>query len=211
MGNAIVPGKYTVGLTGGIGSGKTMVANLFAARGASAIDTDQIAHELTAPGGIAIPEIKARFGDAFITSAGALDRARMRQHVFTDPAAKTELESILHPLIYIETVRKAVQATGSYLIFAVPLLVESGTWQNRVSRVLVVDCSEELQVQRVMRRNELGETQVRAIMATQASRETRLAIADDVILNNGDGAALIPQIDRYHAFYLSMANAGPSE
>lgn len=196
---------FTVGLTGGIGSGKTTVANMFAARGAAVIDTDQIAHELTRPGGIAIPAIAAQFGSDFIASTGALDRARMRDAVFADPAAKHRLEAILHPLIRSECERAAQQAQGPYLILVVPLLVESGNWKQRVSRVLVVDCPEQQQIMRVMDRNGLSEAQVRAIMASQATREQRLAAADDVLSNTEETAALEPQVERLHALYCHMA------
>lgn len=198
---------FSVGLTGGIGSGKTTVADMFAARGAAVIDTDQIAHQLTAPGGDAIPAIRAEFGAIFIASTGALDRARMRTAVFTDPAAKKRLEAILHPLIRDQCELAAIQAHGPYLLFVVPLLVESGAWRKRVSRVLVVDCSEQQQLVRVMDRNGLSESQVRAIMATQVTRAQRLAAADDILLNDGDLDALAPQIDRLHALYCSLAQA----
>lgn len=197
--------RFSVGLTGGIGSGKTTVADMFAVRGASIIDTDRIAHQLTVPGGLAIPDIRAQFGDAFLTAEGAMDRARMREYVFAEPTAKARLEAILHPLIRIETERAAAEAQGKYLMFAVPLLVESGSWKQRVSRVLVVDCTEETQVRRVMSRSGLDAAQVRAIMAAQASRQQRLSAADDVIDNDGDVVALVPQVDRLHALYLTLA------
>lgn len=200
---------FSVGLTGGIGSGKTTVANMFAARGAAVIDTDQIAHELTRPGGIAIPAIAAQFGADFIASTGALDRARMRDAVFAEPAAKQRLEAILHPLIRSECERAAQQAQGPYLMLVVPLLVESGTWKQRVSRVLVVDCPEQQQIVRVMDRNGLSEAQVRAIMAAQATRAQRLAAADDVLSNTGDTAALEPQVERLHALYCTLAQSLP--
>lgn len=196
---------FSVGLTGGIGSGKTTVANMFAARGAAVIDTDHIAHALTRPGGIAIPAIAKQFGEDFIASTGALDRARMRAAVFSDPTAKQRLEAILHPLIRSECDKEAQQAQGPYLILAVPLLVESKNWKQRVSRVLVVDCPEQQQIVRVMDRNGLSEEQVRAIMANQATREQRLAAADDVITNTGDTAALEPQVERLHALYCELA------
>jgi len=202
--------KFSVGLTGGIGSGKSTVADLFAACGAAVIDTDQIAHQLTAPGGAAIAAIQAQFGADFLTVDGAMDRAKMRVRVFADPTAKQQLETILHPLIRSETERAALQAQGTYLLFAIPLLVESGSWKQRLSRVLVVDCPETLQLQRVMQRNQLSEPQVRAIMATQASRAERLAAADDIIVNDGDRAALLPQIERLHALYLSLAKTAPT-
>jgi dephospho-CoA kinase len=193
--------RFSVGLTGGIGSGKTTVADMFVERGAAVIDTDRIAHQLTAAGGIAIAPIRAQFGDDFINADGAMDRTRMRAHVFSDAAAKQQLEAILHPLIRTETAKAGENAAGLYLIFAVPLLIESGNWKQRVGRILVVDCDEQVQLQRVMQRNALDESQVRAIMATQASRQQRLQAADDVIVNNGERAALLPQVERLHALY----------
>lgn len=204
--------RFSVGLTGGIGSGKSMVADMFAARGASVIDTDLIAHQLTAPNGGAMAAIRDAFGDAFVQASGALDRAAMRAQVFARPDLKRKLESILHPLIQAETERAAELALGSYLMFVVPLLVETGTWKHRVSRVLAVDCPETLQVARVMQRNAMTEAQVRAIMATQVSRSERLQQADDVIVNDSDIAALEPQVDRLHRLYSeqAMISAGKS-
>jgi dephospho-CoA kinase len=196
---------FSVGLTGGIGSGKSLVADLLAERGASLIDTDRIAHELTAPGGAAMSAIRQQFGPAFVTSEGALDRARMRQKVFAEPQAKKQLEAILHPMIRMETERAAANATGAYPVFVVPLLVESGTWKERVSRVLVVDCPQALQIERVMRRNGLPREQVQAIMAAQASREQRLAAADDVIVNDKTVADLLPEVERLHQLYCRLA------
>jgi dephospho-CoA kinase len=196
---------FSIGLTGGIGSGKTTVADLFGERGAALIDTDAIAHQLTTPGGVAIDAIRAAFGDDFIGADGAMDRARMRTHVFADAGARKRLEAVLHPLIRSETARAAQEARGDYLIFVVPLLVESQQWRTRTSRVLVVDCSEDIQIARVMQRNGMTRAQVEAIMAAQATRAERLAAADDVIENNGDTAALLPQIERLHARYLAMA------
>lgn len=199
--------RFSVGLTGGIGSGKSAVAELLAGHGAAIIDTDQIAHALTAPGGAAIPQIAASFGDNFLTSEGALDRAAMRARVFSDPAAKRQLEGILHPLIGQQTLIEAERAPGSYLVFVVPLLVESGRWKDRVDRVLVVDCSEALQLERVMRRSQLPAEQVRAIMASQASREQRLAVADDVIVNDQPLNVLGQAVAALHQRYLAMAAA----
>jgi dephospho-CoA kinase len=211
MSKKLPANAFSVGLTGGIGSGKTMVADMFAVRGAAIIDTDHIAHQLTAPGGIAIPAIRAQFGEAFLMADGAMNRVKMRETVFADPVAKRQLEFILHPLIRSETDRAAAQARGVYLMFVVPLLVESGTWKQRTSRVLVVDSREQLQVERVMSRSGLTEVQVRAIMATQASRETRLAAADDVIVNDGEAVALVPQIERLHALYSSLAESNQTK
>jgi dephospho-CoA kinase len=195
----------SIGLTGGIGCGKTTVANLFAERGATLVDTDLIAHAMTAPHGPAMAAIAAAFGPPFIAADGSLDRAAMRALVFTQPAARQRLEAILHPLIRAEAERQAAAATGLYVIFVVPLLIESGAWRERVGRILAVDCTEATQVARVMARNGLSETQVRAIMANQVSRATRLAAADDVIDNDGDAAALPPQVDRLHAQYLAIS------
>lgn len=195
----------SIGLTGGIGCGKTTVANLFAERGATLVDTDLIAHAMTAPHGPAMAAIAAAFGPPFIAADGSLDRAAMRALVFTQPAARQRLEAILHPLIRAEAERQAAAATGLYVIFVVPLLIESGAWRERVGRILAVDCTEATQVARVMARNGLSEAQVRAIMTNQVSRATRLAAADDVIDNDGDAAALPPQVDRLHARYLAIS------
>jgi len=195
---------FSVGLTGGIGSGKTTVADMFGALGASLVDTDAIAHALTAPHGSAMPAIVAEFGEGFATPEGALDRAKMRELVFTDPGARVRLEGILHPRIREATAAAAI-ATGPYVIFVVPLLIESGTWRERVTRILAVDCPEATQVARVMARNNLSEAQVRAIMAAQVTRAQRLAGADDVVLNDDGLEALSPQVERLHAFYMAEA------
>jgi dephospho-CoA kinase len=200
-------GKPTVCLTGGIGSGKSSVARLFEARGVAVIDADALAHELTAPGGAAIPAIRAAFGPEVIDERGALDRERMRQHVFGDPAARKRLEGILHPMIRDESERQRAAATSAYVILMIPLLVESGDPRRRCDRVLVVDCPEAEQVRRVMLRSNLGRAEVEAIMATQASRAERLAHADDVIDNGGDPDRLGPQVEALHARYLSLAGA----
>jgi dephospho-CoA kinase len=197
--------RFAIGLTGGIGCGKTTVADLFAARGASVIDTDQIAHSLTAPGGAAMPALIEAFGPGFATPDGALDRARMRTLVFADPDARARLEAVLHPRIREATAGAALLATGPYVIFVVPLLIESGTWRERVARVLAIDCPEATQVARVIARNNMTEDQVRAIMAAQVTRARRLEAADDVILNDDGLDALLPQVERLHAFYLDEA------
>lgn len=199
------PPAFSVGLTGGIGSGKSLVADLFAARGAAVIDTDQIAHQLTAPGGLAIAPIRHAFGDAFLTTDGALDRARMREHVFADAAARQQLEKILHPLIAQQTEAAARSSAGAYLLFVVPLLVESGRWVDRVDRVLVVDCPEAMQIARVQARNQFSVAQVEAIMATQVRRSERLAVADDVIINEGSPEAAAAAVERLHHAYLALA------
>jgi dephospho-CoA kinase len=195
---------FAVGLTGGIGSGKSTVADMFAARGATIVDTDLIAHSMTAPQGPAMPAIIAEFGAEFADASGAMDRARMRELVFSDAGAKTRLEAILHPRIRDAALAAGAAATGAYVIYAVPLLIESGTWRARVARVLAVDCEEQVQIARVMARNNLPEAQVRAIMAAQVSRTQRLAAADDVIVNNAGIAELEAQVERLHALYLQI-------
>jgi dephospho-CoA kinase len=199
--------KFAIGLTGGIGSGKSTVADLFAERGATVIDTDLIAHQLTAARGAAMPVIEREFGAQFVQPDGALDRAKMRAHVFDQSSEKQRLEAILHPLIRQACEAQAAAATGAYIMFVVPLLVESGSWKERVDRVVVVDCPEETQVSRVMQRSGLTRAQVLAIMAAQASRSARLAAADDVITNANGIDALAPQVDQLHARYLAMAQA----
>ncbi len=193
---------FSVGLTGGIGCGKTTVADMFGALGATLVDTDAIAHALTAPHGAAMPAILEEFGADFATPEGAMDRVKMRALVFSDATARARLEAILHPRIRDATAAAAALATGPYTIFVVPLLIESGTWVGRVTRVLAIDCPEEMQVARVMARNSMPEAQVRAIMATQVTREQRLAAADDVVVNDAGRDALQPQVERLHAFYL---------
>jgi dephospho-CoA kinase len=197
--------RFSVGLTGGIGCGKTTVADMFAELGAAIVDTDQIAHSLTAPHGAAMPAIVAEFGPEFATADGALDRARMRELVFSDSGAKARLEAILHPRIRDATYAAALVATGPYVIFVVPLLIESGAWRERVARVLAIDCPEEVQIARVMARNGLTEEQVKAIMAAQVTRAQRLAAADDVIVNDDGIDALRPQIAQLHDNYLTFS------
>ena len=199
---------FVVGLTGGIGSGKSTVADLFAAHGVPLVDTDVIAHRITAPHGIAMPQIAAEFGDSFVAADGSLDRARMRTLVFSDDGARKRLEGITHPLIRAETEREQREAQGPYVIVVVPLLVESGNWRTRVNRVLTVDCSVETQIARVMSRNGFSREQVLAIIARQATREARLAAADDIINNdNAPLDALKAQVDAQHRAYLALAAA----
>ena len=178
-----------IGLTGGIGSGKSTVSRMLAARGASIVDTDAIAHRLTLPGGAAMPALRQAFGETVVDADGGLDRAGMRALVFGEAppqrAARRALEAILHPLIGAEALRQGAAATGAAVVFDVPLLVESGRWRERVDRILVVDCSEATQVERVMRRSGWSDTAVRAVIAQQATREARHAVADVVILNDG--------------------------
>jgi dephospho-CoA kinase len=199
-------GSFVVGLTGGIGSGKSAVAERFAALGAGVVDTDLIAHRLTAPGGRALPALRMVFGDDVIGAGGAMDRAAMRARVFADLDARRRLEAILHPLIRSEAEAEvAALAAAPYVILMVPLLVESGAYRERCRRVCVVDCPETLQVERVSRRSGLPADQVRTIIAAQASRDERLAAADDVIDNSGDLASMQRQVDALHARYLALA------
>jgi len=177
-----------VGLTGGIGSGKSTVLQILAELGAAAVDADAISRATTAAGGAAIAAISQRFGAAFITSEGSLDRARMREHAYADPQARKLLEDIIHPLVGQESARQvqaALDAGVPCIVFDIPLLVESGRWRSQVDRVLVVDCSPETQVERVVERSGLQPQAVRAIMAAQAPRSLRLAAADIVICNEG--------------------------
>lgn len=196
-----------IGLTGGIGSGKSAVADQLGLLGAAIVDTDAIAHELTRPGGAAIPRIRELFGEGSIASDGSMDRNKIRELVFADPSARKRLESVLHPMIRAESERRIAAAAGAapYAVHVVPLLVESGDHRKRVSRVLVVDCEEDVQVERVRQRSGLSEAQVRRIIAAQAPRATRLAAADDVIDNNGPLAALAPQVHAMHERYLALA------
>jgi dephospho-CoA kinase len=203
--------SFSVGLTGGIGSGKSAVATLLSELGASIIDTDAISHSLTAAGGAAMPAIETLFGSKYLTSEGALDRAAMRELVFSDQGARRQLESVLHPLIAQKTQVEANQANGLYLIFVVPLLVESGRWKDRVDRILVVDCSEQLQIERVTRRNNLSAGQVQAIMATQANRTQRLAAANDVVVNETSLEALRAELEKLHQRYLGLAHEKQSQ
>jgi dephospho-CoA kinase len=196
---------FSVGLTGGIGCGKSTVADLFAALGATIVDTDVIAHALTAPQGAAMPAIVAEFGPDFAQPDGALDRARMRTLVFSDATARARLEAILHPRIRAATEAAGQAATGAYVIYVVPLLIESGSWRERVTRVLAIDCSEDTQVARVMQRSHLSADEVRAIMATQVTRARRLAEADDVVDNDAGLEALRAQVQALHERYLALS------
>lgn len=175
-----------VGLTGGIGSGKSTVCRMLRDLGAWIVDTDAIAHRLTAPGGRALPAIAAQFGTEVIADNGAMDRTRMRERVFADPAQRRALEAILHPMIGEDTRAEAAAAPqGAIVVFDVPLLVESGRWRDQVDRILVVDCPVETQIARVMQRNGWTADAVQRIIDQQASRAQRLAVADDVIVNDG--------------------------
>ncbi|OFZ99440.1 MAG: dephospho-CoA kinase [Betaproteobacteria bacterium RIFCSPLOWO2_02_67_12] len=196
-----------VGLTGGIGSGKTAAADEFARHGATVVDTDAIAHQLTRPGGAALNAIREQFGPEFLDAAGAMDRTRMRALAFADAAARKKLEALLHPLIRAESERQIEAASGSYVILVVPLLVESPGYRERVSRVLVVDCPEAVQLERVQSRSGLAAEAVHAIIRSQAPRAARIAAADDVIDNSGSLAALHKQVAELHQRYLKQARS----
>jgi len=196
---------FVVGLTGGIGSGKSSAADEFARLGATIVDTDLIAHELTGRNGLAVPEIKKLFGEKAIGPDGAMDRQKMREHVFSDPAAKKKLEALLHPMIRAESERRIAAAAGPYVIHVVPLLVESGNPRRGVDRVLVVDAPAQAQLARVRVRSALRADEVSAIIAAQAGRAERLAAADDVIDNGGTLDALRKQVAALHRKYLQFA------
>ena len=199
---------FAVGLTGGIGSGKTTVANLFAAHGAGLVDADEISRRLTAQAQPAVAEIARKFGAQFIAADGSLDRARMRNLVFADAAARKDLEAILHPLVRQESTRQIVASTAPYVIVVVPLLIESGAYRGRMDRILVVDCVPEIQISRVIERSGLSRNEVLAIIATQASRRQRLNEADDVIHNDDGLEMLSAQVTPLHLRYLGLATNG---
>jgi dephospho-CoA kinase len=184
---------FVVGLTGGIGSGKSAVADAFGAIGVDVTDTDRLAHALTAPGQPGLAAVVKAFGPQFVTPDGTLDRARLRRLVFEDASARCRLEAILHPMIREAAGHEVERWTSPYGLLVVPLLFERGGG-NRVDRVLVVDCPEDEQVRRVARRSGLSDSDVRAIMATQLPRTDRLAQADDVLDNAGPEAAIAPQV-----------------
>ncbi|MBX3649825.1 MAG: dephospho-CoA kinase [Burkholderiales bacterium] len=196
---------YCVGITGGIGSGKSRAAAMFGEMGAGVVDTDEISHQITASGGSAMPEIVAAFGAAAAAADGSLDRAAMRQRIFGDALARRQLEDILHPRIR-ETARSRVnESTAPYVLLVVPLLLETGAYRDIVRRILVVDCDEALQVSRTIARSRLDESSVRAIMAAQIPRNERLARADDVIRNDGDVEELRRQVTMLHDKYVKLA------
>jgi len=201
---------YVVGLTGGIGSGKTAVADAFAALGVEIIDTDALAHSLSAVGQPGFAAIRDAFGEGILRSDGAIDRDALRRLVFADAAARSRLEGALHPLIRAEVARRVEQWSGAYGVVVVPLLLEREGVRSLVDRILVVDCPEEEQVRRVVARNGLSPAEVRAIMATQLDRQQRLAAADDILDNAGTPEAIAPQVrgldDRYRR--LAVASSG---
>jgi dephospho-CoA kinase len=195
--------RFVVGLTGGIGSGKSAAAEEFGRLGATVVDADAIALELTRAGGAATGQVRSLFGDEYVDADGAMDRAKMRALAFRDPAARKKLEELLHPMIRAESERRIAAASGPYVIHVVPLLVESAGYRQRVARVLVVDCPESVQMERVRRRSGLSEDEVKRIIGAQIKRQDRLAAADDVIDNSGTLDALHKQVRALHARYLA--------
>jgi len=200
-----VPKPLSIGLTGGIASGKSTVSNLFEALGVVVIDTDLIARELVRPGEPALDEIRTAFGSAVFSADGTLDRSAMRRHVFADQAARQRLEAILHPRIQQETLRRMAAAGGDYLLVVVPLLNDSPLRQQ-LDRILVVDCDEDTQLKRLLARDAESEEQARRILASQPSREQRLAIADDIIHNDLDVESLSAQVTALHDTYTALAH-----
>ena len=198
--------RFRVGLTGGIACGKSTVANLFVALGATLVDTDVLAREVVAPGSPLLGEIARHFGAEVLQADGALDRAQLRQRVFADPAERRWLEALTHPVIRALTDQRCDSATGKYVIVAIPLLVET-SGADRFDRVLVVDCAPELQIARLQARDGATRAQAERMLAAQASREQRLAVANDVIVNDGDIAALRDQVAKLHRQYSAAASA----
>lgn len=196
--------RFTVGLTGGIASGKSLVADRLASLGAAVVDTDVISREQTAAGMPALAEIGRQFGAELIRGDGTLDRAGLREQVFADPAARKRLEAILHPRIRKAAWERAGRTAGSYLVMVVPLLVETG-FTDGIDRVLVIDAPRKLQIGRLRERDGVTRAQALAILASQASRRQRRAVADDVILNDGTRRRLIGKVDELHALYLRQA------
>lgn len=195
-----------VGLTGGIGAGKSTVARMFAARGIEVFDADAVAHRLLEPGQPALKGVVRAFGSDILGADGGLDRATLRRRVFAEPKSRRRLEGIVHPLVYAELARLVLGATGSYCLLCVPLLLETGR-RRSVDRLLVVDCPETVQIERVVRRSGLQPEEVRAIMAAQVSRSERLAAADDVIVNAADPASLEAEVDVLHRRYSDLVAA----
>ena len=200
--------RLRIGLTGGIASGKSTVAQRFIELGVPVIDADEAARVVVAPGEVGLAEVVRRFGSGVLAENGELDRSSLRQRIFTDPGARRDLEAILHPLIRARMEQCAMTAAGPYIVLAIPLLIEGGSL-DRVDRILVVDVDEAVQLKRLMSRDGGTLDQARAILASQASRSARLAAADDVLLNSGSVTDLRLAVDRLHADYLRMPGLRP--
>ncbi len=199
---------FGVGLTGGVGSGKSTIATMLSERGAAIVDADTIAHQLTSTGGAAIGALRESFGAEVIASDGSLDRSSMRARVFSDQAARTQLESLLHPMIrnaMLECAAGLLERGSPYVVFVVPLWVETGGWRGNVDRVLLIDCSEATQLARVRARAGIDETMARKIVATQATRQQRLAAANDVLVNEAPLDQVADKVERLHRVYLQSA------
>ncbi|HAT38922.1 MAG TPA: dephospho-CoA kinase [Polynucleobacter sp.] len=200
-------GAPFIGLTGGVGSGKTAVSDMLAQLGAGVVDTDQIAHQITSPNGVAVPLIKKQFGSDFLDPVGALDRSKMRHLVFANPEARKRLEAITHPLIRIESARQAQRLLRKhvpYVVFAVPLLIESGNWRQLIDYLVVVDCLKETQIERVMHRSNLPRNEVEKILEAQANRNERLKSADFIIENQGTLQQLQAEAPQLHQKFLQI-------
>jgi dephospho-CoA kinase len=202
--------RLRIGLTGGIASGKSTVTQRFAELGIPVIDADVSSRRVVEPGEPGLDQVVERFGPGVLDSNGTLDRRTLRALIFSDPASRQALDAILHPLIRADMERQATAAEGPYLVMAIPLLVEGGRSRDAIDRVLVVDVEEAVQVQRVRARDGGSEEQARAILASQASRNTRLAAADDVLYNSGSVADLRQSVDLLHAQYLRLAHSSPN-
>jgi dephospho-CoA kinase len=204
---------FSVGLTGGVGSGKSTVGEMLARRGAGIVDADAIAHELTQAGGAAIDAVRAAFGEAVIAADGSLDRSRMRARAFADPGDRARLEGILHPLIRATSNRRAGELAAAgrpYVVFVIPLLVESGDARGRFDRILVVDCSEATQIARARQRPGIDANVARAILAAQATRARRLEAADDVLFNEAPLDEIDARVEILHRRYVELAAASSS-
>lgn len=200
---------YSIGLTGGIGSGKSIIAAMLRRSGAGIVDADDLVHELIAPAGAAIEALQREFGSEAIAAEGGLDRAWMRARAFGDADARRRLEAILHPQVRAAAEQRAnaMSVEIPYIVFVIPLLVESGNWKSRVQRILVVDCVETTQISRVAERPGMSEASARAILHVQATRESRLAIADDVIYNEAPRADIESRVARLHRHYVDSARS----
>jgi len=195
-----------VGLTGGIGCGKSSACKIFTELGVDVIDADKISHELTQHNGAAIPAIRSQFGEEYIGTDGALDRAKMRKLVFSDNGCRIKLEALLHPLILETTAKRILHCNSPYVIVAIPLLLETDDYNYLVNRILVVDCNEQLQIIRAMKRSHLSVEEIKAIMAAQINRRQRLVKADDIIVNNDDISCLKKQVVRMHRNYIKLSS-----